>query len=165
MPSYAEESLVNNEHIVYEAHLSLWPFLWHIIIGSLLIVAPYFVDFLYDQSLPIRLGTSFMGLALFGYVYIIFVSTELIVTNRRVIVKVGVVSRNTSELYLNRVEGVEVDQSVSGRMLNYGTVFIRGVGTEITPVSRVSAPLEFRRQFFEAADKLTSEQPDRGYAG
>jgi uncharacterized membrane protein YdbT with pleckstrin-like domain len=62
-----------------------------------------------------------------------------------VIVKTGLIKRDTSELNLNRVEGVSVNQSILGRLFDYGTVSVQGTGGGIAPVQTVDDPLSFRR--------------------
>lgn len=145
MNSYINDSMVEGEVLLHLSHISLWPYVHHILFGLALLVSPAFTGF----GLP-----TFLGAAWLFYVFIIYESTELAITDRRIIVKRGVMSRSTSELYLNRVEGVEVEQSVIGRILKFGTVTINGVGTEVAPVTRVHGPMEFRHAFFSAADKL-----------
>ncbi len=76
-------------------------------------------------------------------------STEMAVTNRRVIIKTGMVSRKTLELLLPKVESVAVDQGLLGRMLAYGTIIVRGTGGTTEPFPKVAHPLEFRRQVQE----------------
>ena len=72
-------------------------------------------------------------------------STEIIVTNRRIIVKTGLIGRRSIEMNLDKVESVLVDQGILGRILDFGTLVIRGVGSGLEPVSNVAAPLEFHR--------------------
>ena len=72
-------------------------------------------------------------------------STELAVTTKRVIVKTGLIKRNTAELNRDRVEGVAVDQSVLGRILGYGTITVQGTGGGIAPIKLVDNPVDFRR--------------------
>lgn len=71
-------------------------------------------------------------------------TTEIAVTDRRVIYKTGFIRRNTTEMHMDKVESVEVKQSVLGRILNYGDVEIRGVGTGFEPLRMIDAPLELR---------------------
>jgi uncharacterized membrane protein YdbT with pleckstrin-like domain len=78
--------------------------------------------------------------------YIRFVSSEFAVTNRRVIVKVGLVYRRTLELVLAKVETVGVEQSIMGRVLNYGTIVVTGTGGTKEPFKDIANPLEFRRK-------------------
>jgi uncharacterized membrane protein YdbT with pleckstrin-like domain len=70
--------------------------------------------------------------------------TEVAVTDRRVIYKTGFIWRDTTEMHMDKVESVDVKQSVLGRILNYGDVEIRGVGTGFEPLRRIDAPIELR---------------------
>jgi uncharacterized membrane protein YdbT with pleckstrin-like domain len=72
-------------------------------------------------------------------------TTELAVTDQRVIVKTGWVRRRTSELRLAKVETIRVDQSFFGRLLDYGTVIIVGTGGTAEPVAFISDPIAFRK--------------------
>jgi uncharacterized membrane protein YdbT with pleckstrin-like domain len=72
------------------------------------------------------------------------ITTEIAVTDRRIIYKRGFISRRTIEMEMDKVESVDVDQSVMGRILNYGDIIIRGVGVGIEPLKNIEAPIEFR---------------------
>jgi uncharacterized membrane protein YdbT with pleckstrin-like domain len=72
--------------------------------------------------------------------------TEIVVTDRRVIYARGVLSRRSIEMSRDKVESVVIDQGPAGRLLDFGTVVVRGVGAGLEPVANVVAPLEFRRQ-------------------
>ncbi|MBA2589848.1 MAG: PH domain-containing protein [Alphaproteobacteria bacterium] len=72
-------------------------------------------------------------------------SSEFAVTNRRVIVKVGFISRRTIEINLSKVESVEVNQDILARMFNYGTILVIGTGGTKEPFSLIDDPLAFRR--------------------
>ncbi len=71
-------------------------------------------------------------------------ATEMGVTNRRVIVKVGLVGRRTVEMLLNKIESIEVKETAFGRMLGYGTIVVIGTGGTLEPFYRVARPLKFR---------------------
>ena len=73
-------------------------------------------------------------------------ATEMAVTNKRVIIKVGYLTKRTIELFLSKVESVEVEQTLGGRMLGYGSITVRGTGGTNEPFNHVADPLEFRRQ-------------------
>ena len=73
--------------------------------------------------------------------------TEIAVTNRRVIYKRGFISRTTAEMQMDKIESVEVDQSILGRILDYGkvTVLGTGVGSGLEKIKEpIAAPLELR---------------------
>ncbi|MBN8927328.1 MAG: hypothetical protein BGO51_22580 [Rhodospirillales bacterium 69-11] len=70
--------------------------------------------------------------------------TELVVTDRRVIYKRGIVSRYTAEMNVSKIETVDVIQGFWARMFNYGTVVIRGTGSGFEPLVGISDPLTLR---------------------
>jgi membrane protein YdbS with pleckstrin-like domain len=71
-------------------------------------------------------------------------TTEVAVTNRRVISKTGFIKRRTVEMHMDKVESVDVDQTILGRMLNYGDITIRGTGETLERLRMIDRPLEFR---------------------
>jgi uncharacterized membrane protein YdbT with pleckstrin-like domain len=74
------------------------------------------------------------------------ITTEIAVTNRRIIYKRGFISRHTIEMQMDKVESVDVTQSIGGRVLGYGDILIRGVGEGIEPLKNIDSPIEFRNQ-------------------
>ena len=71
-------------------------------------------------------------------------TTETDVTNLRVIHKTGFIKRRSFEMSLDKVESVDVNQSILGRMLNYGNVTVRGVGEGEETIDTIASPLDFR---------------------
>ena len=71
-------------------------------------------------------------------------TTELAVTDHRVIYKSGLLSRHTIEMNRDKVESVDVDQSLLGRIFGYGTVIVRGTGGSLEPMRNIGDPLTFR---------------------
>lgn len=71
-------------------------------------------------------------------------TTEIAVTTARVIYKTGFIRRHTVEMNMDKVESVDVDQSLLGRILDYGTVDIRGTGASIEQLEHIAHPLELR---------------------
>ena len=70
--------------------------------------------------------------------------TEIAVTNRRVIYKKGLVRRQTNEMNMDKVESVQIDQSILGRTLDYGDVTILGTGEGFETLRTISSPIELR---------------------
>ena len=135
MTSYVEAALVKDEQIVHVGHVSLWS-MWHLIaLGIVLLPA-------------LGLGLIFLGMA-----YVRYKTTELAITTRRVIVKHGFIRRRTVEININKVESIQVDQEVLGRMFNFGTLVIAGAGDPQAPIAGISSPMEFRKAFIEAQDR------------
>ena len=73
-------------------------------------------------------------------------TTEIAVTDRRVIFKRGLIRRHTIEMNMDKVETVDVNQSLAGRLLGYGDIVVRGTGSSIEPFRKIAAPLDFRNQ-------------------
>jgi uncharacterized membrane protein YdbT with pleckstrin-like domain len=71
-------------------------------------------------------------------------TTEFAITDRRVIYKTGLLRRHTLEMSRGRIESVDVDQSILGRILGYGTITVRGTGGGLEPIRNVADPLRFR---------------------
>ena len=76
-------------------------------------------------------------------------TSEFVITNRRIIIKTGFISRNTFEMNLSKIESVNVDQTVFGRIFNYGSITIIGTGGTKETFHNISKPLNFRKAFQE----------------
>lgn len=98
------------------------------------------------NSIPLLVVGGCIGVVALAFYLRTFVrtwTTELVMTDRRVIVKTGLIRRSTEEMNRARIETVAVDQSVMGRILNYGTVMFRGTGGGLEPISTIHDPLAF----------------------
>jgi uncharacterized membrane protein YdbT with pleckstrin-like domain len=71
-------------------------------------------------------------------------TTELAVTDHRVIYKTGLLARHTIEMNRDKVESVDVDQTLLGRIFGYGTIIVRGTGGSLEPIRMIGDPLTFR---------------------
>jgi uncharacterized membrane protein YdbT with pleckstrin-like domain len=71
-------------------------------------------------------------------------TTETDVTNMRVVHKTGFIKRRSFEMALDKIESVDVDQSILGRVLNYGNVTVNGVGEGRETIRTIASPLAFR---------------------
>jgi uncharacterized membrane protein YdbT with pleckstrin-like domain len=92
------------------------------------------------------IGWFLLALAALAFLHASFTRwiTELAVTNHRVIYKQGFLARHTVEMNMDKVETVDVDQSIAGRLLGYGTIRVRGTGQGIENLRGISAPIELR---------------------
>jgi uncharacterized membrane protein YdbT with pleckstrin-like domain len=79
-------------------------------------------------------------------------TTEMAVTNKRVIIKAGLVANRITELFLTKIEGVIVNQGFWGRVFGYGSIVVRGTGGTEEAFHYVARPLEFRRQIEQQID-------------
>lgn len=99
------------------------------------------------QRAPLHWGAALVaavGLLLLAKSWFDQAITEIAVTDRRVIYKRGLIQRHTAEMNVDKVETVNVDQSIMGRVLGYGTVDLRGTGGGIEGIRTVADPLVFR---------------------
>ena len=132
--SYIDDSLIEGETILHRARVSWWSQFGYLLLGIVLLVVV-------------------VGLFFLLYAWIQVRSTEIAITNRRVIAKFGFIKRDTVEINLDKVEALRVEQGFLGRMLNYGTVLISGAGTSVAPIRDIADPLVFRRKFMEATNR------------
>jgi len=142
---YIDSNLMNGEKILYRGWLHWVVFLWPAII---FIIAIMFCIIGGDAAV---IGGSLIFIAMItGIVSVIkYRTSEFGITNKRVIVKVGLISRNSLEVLLNKVEGIQVNQDILGRMLDYGSITISGTGGTKDPFHNIEAPFEFRKKVQE----------------
>jgi uncharacterized membrane protein YdbT with pleckstrin-like domain len=146
--AYVEQNLMPGEGIRYRTHLH-----WIIYAGALLCgVSALLLLILsmdYRGQFPLAgLGGLLLvvaaGLAFSRWV--IARTSEFAVTNKRVIIKRGLVRRHTLELLLSKVESIGVDQGIAGRIFGYGSIVVIGTGGTRETFDNISQPLEFRKQ-------------------
>jgi uncharacterized membrane protein YdbT with pleckstrin-like domain len=144
--SYIAEVLQPGEVIRYETTLSWTVYLT----GILLLVLALVVYLIWPQEsyrfveLVLLAILIVAGLISLAYGWFKRWTTEIAVTDRRVTYKKGFIARSSIEMHMDKVESVDVKQSVLGRILNYGDVTIRGTGDTWDPLPRVDSPLELR---------------------
>lgn len=163
--SYIQNNLMKNEKLLYYSKMHWIVFALPVFMLLATIVLAALAPKLFPGYLPffrIRLSTL-MVLALLVTAIFTGISTfirratsEYGITNRRIIFKAGWISRDTLELFLNRIEAIYVDQSVFGRILDYGSIRIVGTGGTQDPLTYIPHPLAFRKAAQEQLDlKLT----------
>ena len=140
MASYVEGALTKGEQVIYQGKVSIWTLSPLIIIGLIL----FFVW---------GLGLLFWIAAAIKYF-----TTELAITNKRVIAKFGLVSRSTIEINLQKIESIQVNQGILGRILNYGSIVVSGAGNPQAPIPGISSPLQFRRAFVDTQESNSPSQ-------
>jgi uncharacterized membrane protein YdbT with pleckstrin-like domain len=147
--SYIQRVLQPGEAVVHEARLHPLIFLPALL---LLVIALAFLAAstqFADQKIIIGLeaAAAMFGLLAFASwarAAIRRATTELAVTDRRVIYKSGLLARHTLEMNRSKVESVDVDQSILGRIFSFGTIIVRGTGGSLEPIRQISDPLTFR---------------------
>ncbi len=146
--SYVRKVLLPGEQVVYETGLhwlvygrAIFVFLIAVALAVAAVYAP-------SDAAPL-LQIMAALLVLLGLFFILAAalrraSTELAVTDQRVVFKRGIIARHTIEMNRSKVESVDVDQSLLGRVFGYGTVLLRGTGGSLEPMAMVGDPLTFR---------------------
>ncbi len=148
--SYVDRILQPGETIACRARLH-WIVYWRgialmILAAGIAVTGGVQRDHTVQQVLLVLAGLALLAAIVFVLqAWIGNVTTEIVVTDRRIFYKTGLIGRSTVEMNLAKVESVLVEQSLLGRMLDYGTLIVRGVGAEIEPVRNLAAPLDFHR--------------------
>jgi uncharacterized membrane protein YdbT with pleckstrin-like domain len=147
--SYARKVLLPGEQVVYETGLHWLVYGRAIILfcaAVALSVAAQYLAAPDTRKLVLGVAGALLALAVLAAAMAAIrrVSTELAVTDQRVIFKSGIFARHTIEMNRSKVESVDVDQSVLGRILGYGTLMVRGTGGSLEPMEAISDPLAFR---------------------
>jgi uncharacterized membrane protein YdbT with pleckstrin-like domain len=100
--------------------------------------------------------------AFWAFVHLIeLMTSEFAVTTTRLIFKVGLVARYTTELLLSKVESIGVTQGLSGRLLNYGDLTVTGTGGAREVFRRVRDPIGFRNSVQQASVTREGGEPGR----
>lgn len=163
---YVENNLVPGETLIYRTGcqwvVMFWPFVGGAVLG--------FVGFAFFAGgwMATRNGGRYEGAmvwgaaALLGAVAVIAggiirrLATEVAVSNRRVLIKTGLLSRRSVEVLLPKVESIGVNESFLGRILGYGRVTVRGTGGTFETFDKITHPNELRRQVQQQTGSLIS---------
>jgi uncharacterized membrane protein YdbT with pleckstrin-like domain len=137
--AYIESNLLPDEEIVYRAHIH-----WIIFLKSFIVIG-FGLALLWAEPSVGGIGVG-LGLLIGIPAFIQYKTSEFGVTTKRVIVKVGLIRRRTLELLLRQVEAILIDQTVPGRIFDYGSVTLTGTGGVREMFHNISSPLEFRKQ-------------------
>lgn len=166
MSSYVKRSMQDDEKVLYHArlhwiiyHLGVWLVLIGVVAGHFLPgyiegwvgeeYAEHLIKFVRYLSVIL---TAIGGFQLI-FAFIRQISTELVITDRRVIAKHGFIATTSYELMMTKVEGATIDQTVLGRVLGYGTLMVKGTGGGISPIDHVARPFYFHAALMDALEK------------
>ena len=136
--SYVDKTLASGEEVIHRANFnwtySFFPVMWFAL-GAGVVTMFFFIQ--YAAGVPyeeLRVGwwsaivAGVAGSILLLNHIIILTTTEIVVTTYRFVYKTGLISRNTQEVSLNKIEEITLHQSVWGRLLGYGQLILRGTG-------------------------------------
>ncbi|AYP28435.1 membrane-flanked domain [Serratia phage vB_SmaA_3M] len=135
MSRYVDNNLISNESVVYRGRTTWWSAFWPIVFALMFLPFTFGFSLLFVIPSVIRILT-----------------TEIAITNKRIIVKSGLISRDVVELSVAKVESLNVKQSVWARILRFGTIIVYGAGNQQGKAVGIANALEFRRRFYDAQE-------------
>jgi uncharacterized membrane protein YdbT with pleckstrin-like domain len=149
MGRYIDEILQPGEKVLYSTNLH-WIFYWRAIAAWILALVLLLLSGASNtQGVILLCLLASAAVALVALYWMVTAwfrrwTTETDVTNLRVVHKTGFIKRRTFEMSLDKVESVDVNQSILGRIFNYGDVTILGVGEGKETIATIASPLAFR---------------------
>jgi uncharacterized membrane protein YdbT with pleckstrin-like domain len=149
MGRYIDDNLQPDEKVLYSSNAH-WIFFLPAIGGWIVAVALFVLSGLIPQGPAVLLCWSLAAIVAIFALYKTVTAwfhrwtTETDVTTLRVVHKEGFVSRKTFEMSLDKVESVDVNQTILGRLFDYGDVMVRGVGEGDKEIKTIASPLAFR---------------------
>lgn len=174
---YVQQSLGPDEELIHvgkfhwmytvNAFMSIF---WGLVFAVLIMVAAY-NGYKFMGKLPSSVGFAdsikmihpgirafsflmfVMGLVKFAQMMVVKATTEIAITNNRLVYKRGLVARHVGEISIDRIEGVNVLQPIIGRIFNYGRVMVRGMGVGEVILPPIEDPISFRRAIDEAKSR------------
>jgi len=154
--SYVADGLSPGEEIKYSASVSLWRYWLSFLIGAAVLFGALwgFAQGL-NSGQAMRLVLIILvvlALVLIFWPFLVRKSTELVVTDKRLIVKHGLVSTHSIEIRFEKIETVRVNQGLLGKIFKYGDIMVTGTGTTFDPIPAISHPLEFRSALNQAME-------------
>lgn len=166
---YIEQSLGPDEELVHVGNFhwmytvqAFMSIIWGMVISLLIVIGSVVI---YKQmawfpwELPTFEGIQYLhpgiriaafvafilGLLGFAQMMVVKATTEIAITNNRLVYKRGLVARNVGEMSIDRIEGVNVLQTILGRIFNYGRLAIRGMGIGEVVLPPIEDPISFRQ--------------------
>jgi len=149
--SFIDQHLMPGETVIYRTTLH-WIIFWQAMLYIIIAIALFQTNFVFDLSaFNLNLNAN-----LFGWVFLIvgiytwlttllaYFNSEFAITDKRVMIKTGFIQRFSFETLLSKIEGIEVYQSIPGRVLNYGNILIWGMGGSKELFKQINDPLQFR---------------------
>lgn len=171
---YVEQSLGPDEELVHVGQFHWFytvtafaSILWGVV-GSLIILQLVIVGYMFMERFPqdisfyhaiqymhpgfkiLAFVIFILGVMSFAQKMIVKATTEIAITNNRLVYKRGLIARNVGEISIDRIEGVNVLQSIFGRIFNYGRLSIRGMGIGEVILPPIESPIVFRQEIEKA---------------
>jgi len=153
--SYIDRHLMLGERVVYRTRLH-----WVVFLPSAISLLAAAIILIATPEVS-ALGWVLVGVAIVTGISALvnYCASEFGVTNKRVWAKLGLIQRSSFETLLTKVEGIQVDQSIWGRLLGYGSIVVSGTGGSKEHFHKMSNPLEFRTKVSEQIEAPQSKGP------
>ncbi len=150
--STLEKNLLSDEQIIYQTkkHWIIFfaPTAW-------IVAAVFFAFNANPWVVKVAIAPAIAALILGINQWLTYITSEFVITNKRVLMKEGFFTRHMAELRLATVSTMNVDQSLLGQLLNYGTVIITPFGGREDIFTEIAGPFEFQKQTQMQLDKIT----------
>jgi uncharacterized membrane protein YdbT with pleckstrin-like domain len=149
MGRYIDDILQPGEKVLYSTNAH-WIFYWPAIVAWVVAIGFLILSHMFADNTAMLFCLALAAICAVVALYKMLTawfhrwSTETDVTNLRVVHKTGFIKRKTFEMSLDKVESVDVNQSILGRLLSYGDVTVRGVGEGAKAIRTIASPLDFR---------------------
>jgi uncharacterized membrane protein YdbT with pleckstrin-like domain len=166
MGRYIERSLSPGEAVRYTARLSLWNFSGYFLAAGVLVLACLYVLIRLPATTPdYRTAMAYFAgllalltLLCWGWPLLARSSTELAITDHRLIAKYGLLSTHSIEIRYSKIETVRVTQGIIGRLFSYGDIIVTGTGSTFDPIQGIADPLAFRTALGEAMEGASHDK-------
>ena len=152
MAGYIDRNLVPGEKVLYRTHLH-WMLVFGRTAGYWLLTAAVgalvsWQRFPLKSSWPRWVVVGFYCVAALSTMrsYFHYMASEFGLTDQRVLLKVGLMRSHTLEIFLGKIESIAVDQTLTGRLLGYGSVIISGTGGMQERFDDIHRPRAFQRK-------------------
>lgn len=145
--NYIKNNLSNDEKILLSSKITLWAYIPFVVI--FIFFALIFLS-ANDRDVARKGFFIFSGLAL--YIYLRAKAVEMAITNKRIILKKGIIATSTEEIRMEKCEGIKLDKGLLGVFFNYGTLIFSGTGNSKIKWKGISNPKNIRKQIEDIFD-------------
>jgi|GEM_PF-1133744 len=161
----AKEYLSTKEHIIHETHLH-WILFLESASYTIMAIGISFIAYKYGGTWSKTIHYCSLPFWVYGAVKLLLEwmqhsSADFIVTNNRVIIKVGVLNRSSLSIPLSKIESIEIDQTLMGQMMGYGSIHITGTGTATSKFEYIASPGTFRQKIQHATNILDAGEQNQ----
>jgi uncharacterized membrane protein YdbT with pleckstrin-like domain len=152
---YIDDTLVASERVLLRAYRHWVELVVPMLFASAVMIVSLFLIF--DVSIGGGVACLVLAGTIAAVAYVRWKSTEIAITNKRVMIKVGIVSVSSLEIYLKKIESTGIEQGFLGGLLNYGDILIRGTGGTDEILANIARPMQFRAELQKQLDITQAE--------